>query len=510
LPELIEDEYEAVLRELHHAYDVYLPELPPSTLELHDPDAADDEEFEEQYLQENGMFLGNMGRGYVEEEEDEEEEEEEDDTMEDDGKRKDEGEDELEGDEDAVPPDQATIDGNGDTCVPGQAADDFEAEEDQFVSEQATTEADAFDYKKPCGRSLSAQEILSFSLSNIYAEFGIPRRCIQKINAVLRSVLPKELAPFDERTVTKHRSERTGIKAVKYDCCINSCMSYAMYPDATECMVCSHPRWKETEDFRAPGGACRSRKPFAQHTYVPVAHRLKLAWSDAQRANLMLRYRNMAGLARENGQCSDFWSADLMCELQEKDSAPRPMFSQDTDIAFFLSSDGVKVFKSRRAFYIWPLLLINLNLPPDIRLKKSNMMLVGFIPGPKEPQDVDSFLYPLVQEFKKLREGVPAYNAARKHLGAGASFNMRAYITIVGADMIGRAKLMHTVGNRCYSYCEHCGARGIWNGSIYCPFTPPADAPDEAKNRPGSGYPWGTLNRTQLPLRNDTVMCTYA
>ncbi|KAA8892757.1 hypothetical protein FN846DRAFT_1009581, partial [Sphaerosporella brunnea] len=91
------------------------------------------------------------------------------------------------------------------------------------------------------------------------------------------------------------------------------------------------------------------------------------------------------------------------------------------------------------------------------------------------------------------------------HLGAGASFSMRAYITIVGADMIGRAKLMHTMGNRCYSYCEHCTARGIWNGSIYCPFTPPADAPDEAKNRPGSGYPWTTLNRIQLPLRKDNL-----
>ncbi|KAA8908873.1 hypothetical protein FN846DRAFT_759000, partial [Sphaerosporella brunnea] len=140
----------------------------------------------------------------------------------------------------------------------------------------------------------------------------------------------------------------TGIKAVQYDCCINSCMSYAMYPDATQCTICSHPRWKETEDFRAPGRTHSSCKPFAQHTYVPVAHRIKLGWSDAKRADLMLRYRNMAGAAPKNGQCSDFWSADLMHKLQEKDGAQRPMFSQDTDIAFFLSSDGVKVFKSRR------------------------------------------------------------------------------------------------------------------------------------------------------------------
>jgi hypothetical protein len=219
----------------------------------------------------------------------------------------------------------------------------------------------------------------------------------------------------------------------------------------------------------------------------------------------MIRYRNKARFDREQGQSADFWSADLIQELQERDCAERSMFSQDTDLAFFLSSDGVKVFKSRRAFHIWPLLLINLNLPPNIRYKKTNMLLVGFIPGPKEPHDIDSFLYPLVQEFKKLGQGIPAYNAARKHLGEEAEFTMRAYITIVGADMIGRSKLMHTTGNRSYPYCEYCGARGIWNSAIYCPVTAPSDAPEKAKSRDGSGYPWSSLDRSHLPLRKDTA-----
>ncbi|KAA8892568.1 hypothetical protein FN846DRAFT_896737 [Sphaerosporella brunnea] len=277
LPDLTEGEYEAVMQELHNEYDAYLPELPESTLDLQ-PEAANNEEVEERYLEENGMFL-------EEEEEQEEDDLEDEDTNEvkDKGKGKGDSQDELEGE--------------GNTCLSGQAAIGCEDEEDLFLSQQATTETDEFNYKKPCGRSLSAQEILSLSLSNIYAEFGIPRRCIQKINTVLRSVLPKELAPFDERTVTKYRAQRTGIKAVQYNCCINSCMSYAMYPDATQCTICSHPRWKETEDFRAPGRTHSSCKPFAQHTYVPVAHRIKLGWSDAKRADLMLRYRNMAGAA---------------------------------------------------------------------------------------------------------------------------------------------------------------------------------------------------------------------
>jgi hypothetical protein len=71
------------------------------------------------------------------------------------------------------------------------------------------------------------------------------------------------------------------------------------------------------------------------------------------------------------------------------------------------------------------------------------MMLVGFIPGPKEPRDIDSFLYPLVQEFKILSTGIPTvYNAARRNT-PDATFLMRAFIVTVGADMIGRSKVNH-------------------------------------------------------------------
>ena len=69
------------------------------------------------------------------------------------------------------------------------------------------------------------------------------------------------------------------------------------------------------------------------------------------------------------------------------------------------------------------------------------MVLVGFIPGPKEPKDLDSFLYPLVQEFKALAHGIPGvFNAARQETPQ-ATFLMRAYIVTVGADMIGRSKV---------------------------------------------------------------------
>ncbi|CCX14492.1 Similar to transposase domain-containing protein [Coprinopsis cinerea okayama7 len=77
-----------------------------------------------------------------------------------------------------------------------------------------------------------------------------------------------------------------------------------------------------------------------------------------------------------------------------------------TDMGFTLSTDGVKVFKTRSQFNIWPVMLTNLNLPPSIRSLKRNQILCGFIPGPKNPKDIHAFLASLVTEFKDLQTGI--------------------------------------------------------------------------------------------------------
>lgn len=72
----------------------------------------------------------------------------------------------------------------------------------------------------------------------------------------------------------------------------------------------------------------------------------------------MTAYRYAAEKDREKGLRSDYWSSDLFEDMKAKE-----LFQQDTDIAFMMSTDGVKVFKSRRCFSIWPILLV-LSLTP--------------------------------------------------------------------------------------------------------------------------------------------------
>jgi hypothetical protein len=38
------------------------------------------------------------------------------------------------------------------------------------------------------------------------------------------------------------------------------------------------------------------------------------------------------------------------------------------------------------------------------------MILLGIIPGPKSPQDFESFLRPMLDEFNRLEKGIQAWD----------------------------------------------------------------------------------------------------
>ena len=101
---------------------------------------------------------------------------------------------------------------------------------------------------------------------------------------------------------------------------------------------------------------------------------------------------------KNDGTMFDFWNGTLFNKLQEQG-----LFKEDTDLGFFCSSDGVRLFKSRTNFAIWLIMLLNLNLSPDERVKLENIIFCDFVPGPKNPQDLDSYMHPLVQEFILLQ-----------------------------------------------------------------------------------------------------------
>ena len=133
----------------------------------------------------------------------------------------------------------------------------------------------------------------------------------------------------------------------------------------------------------------------------------------------------------------DWWNGELYKTLVSQ----RDLFTADTDLGFFFSTDGVKVFKSCEFFSSWPMMLINFSLPPDERYKLENLLFLGHIPGPDQPKDVDSFLEPLIAEFEVLQHGITTYNTLQDE-----EFLLRAHIITVGADSHSREKVLHNTG----------------------------------------------------------------
>lgn len=86
------------------------------------------------------------------------------------------------------------------------------------------------------------------------------------------------------------------------------------------------------------------------------------------------------------------------------------------------------------------------------------MILLGVIPGPKAPHEIDSFLRPLVDEFKILFNGIDGVLDGSN----GEKFKLRAHLALVTGDLPAIAKLTGTLGVNATSYCRFCNVCGYW------------------------------------------------
>jgi hypothetical protein len=176
--------------------------------------------------------------------------------------------------------------------------------------------------------ALSRSQVVSLVVHDMAVKYKASRSYVQdqrRLHAALGTTI------LDYRTVRRRVCNMTAIEDVRYDCCPNSCMSYAMFPDLDTCLEpeCQHPRWKDVE----------RKVPYAQHSYIPITQRLLLWWSNSARAKSMLDYRtNISDNRIASRERLDFWTGTLFHQLRDQG-----LFAEKTDLAFTLSSDGVKV-----------------------------------------------------------------------------------------------------------------------------------------------------------------------
>ena len=83
-----------------------------------------------------------------------------------------------------------------------------------------------------------------------------------------------------------------------------------------------------------------------------------------------------------------------------------PFLAEPFHYLLMLNCDWFQPFKHTQ-YSVGVLYLALENLPREVRFKRENIIIVGLIPGPTEPsKTINSYLRPLVDELKRLWEGV--------------------------------------------------------------------------------------------------------
>ena len=249
----------------------------------------------------------------------------------------------------------------------------------------------------------------------------------------------------------------------------NSTCSYVQYPD--------HPQ----RQHRKPCGSqlVKSIKtsnggnidyPLLNYCYKPVIESLQ---------RLMLRSSFISNCEEwrsrpvDSGLYQDIYDGKLWSDFLRP--TEKPFLSLPFNLALSINVDWFQPFErtqhSEGAIYI-----SILNLPRQYRYLHENIILLGIIPGPKEPKQMNSLLKPFVDELLKLWDGV----IMKTHDGLSAI--VRAALICCACDIPAARKVCGFVGHSGTKGCSRC----------LLSFT---------KDRFGAKSDYTDTNRDQWPLR---------
>jgi hypothetical protein len=158
--------------------------------------------------------------------------------------------------------------------------------------------------------------------------------------------------------------------------------------------------------------------------------------------------------------------------------------------------DGFQAVKLGN-YHVLPVIFINLNLPPEVRYRNENILLSCIVPGPHQPGDLNSFLYPMVQDLRQVGEGIPDV----LNISTNSRFILRAYVIMLAGDgpALADAMMFKRPGNA-ISPCHHCNIKGTLkaNGKYAIAHTDEnIDNPDMRQNlRPALDL-WSRLPKGQ-------------
>jgi hypothetical protein len=257
---------------------------------------------------------------------------------------------------------------------------------------------------------------------------------------------------------TKHLvADLTGIESVVHHMCINSCLAYTgPFSELEICPLCSEPRY---DQFKLQSSGGSAKIPWQEFHTIPIGPQLQALYRDpesATHAHYLREERSRVLSEIDLKGCLDEYSDVL--HGTEMIHAFRDGRIGPDDIVLMFSIDGAQLYAQKLSscwIYIWVLL----NLSPTRRYQKKHVFIGGFIPGPNNPKNIESFLFPGLGHLAALqRESLRIWDSKLQR-----EVRSRVFLALLTADGPGMMHITGFVGyhgkHGCRLYCGMPGRR---------------------------------------------------
>lgn len=272
--------------------------------------------------------------------------------------------------------------------------------------------------------------------------------------------------------VKKKAQQLSGVVILEEDMCPRSCLAYTgtAYGHLKTCPKCGEGRYDPLILAASNGKKEVAQQNFCTIALGPVVQamyrsregcaEMDYCWNTMRE---LFRPENVDPVTNQiiMNSYDDFcYGSEVMQAFQKGDIKRH-------DVLVMFSIDGAQLYKGKKSdcwIYIW----VILNLSPDLRYKKKYIVPGGFIPGPNNPGDTDSFVFPGLEHVAGLqKEGLKVWKATLEQVVRSDLFGV--FFT---ADGLGLNTLNGFCGHLGANGCrKHCGTKGRRKpqGSTYYP-----------------------------------------
>jgi len=193
-------------------------------------------------------------------------------------------------------------------------------------------------------------------------------------------------------------------------------------------------------------------RQFRTYVYQPLESALGHLLLRANFLKLTEHWRNLPVI--DNCFLRDIYCGEVWKEFQCPNG--RNFLAAPYSLATMINVDWFQPFTHVK-YSVGVIYLVILNLPREERYKLENIIVVGIIPGPKEPKkNVNSFLVPLMEDLHKFWNGVSMKASIG---GVVSSIVVRLAIICAACDIPALRKLCGFAGHSAAMGCSKCRYR---------------------------------------------------